>query len=355
MRHRHQGQRIVSAERLDPRLRAGLAAWWVADGSGLTLRDRSGYQHSGTLTNGPLWSLDPDGRGAIEFDGSDDRVVVGDRPVFALSTTYSISIRFRTRTPSAYQGMLSTGSAGAGAIFVGLYLGRIFLQTNDYTDTGNAVTDDQWHIATWTYDGTNARTYLDGVLGQTKAIGAPTVADNPVVIGWEAAAPFNGWISEVFAHRRALTGAEVRILADRNLRTAIPPRRHGHLSIPLQSVAITGSGGIAADGAATVQRGATSTGSGGFLTSGAATTKRGRALTATGGLTASGAATLRRGVARTGSGGLRLGGSGLLLSFDPDLQLTLRAERRRIVLRAESRTVTPKFEKRRLTIQELIP
>lgn len=123
----------------------------------------------------------------------------------------------------------------------------------------------------------------------------------------------------------------------------------------LQSVSITGAGGVQAGGAATTRRGAARTATGGLLASGTAGQKRGTTRIATGGLLASGAGTPRRGVARLGSGGLRLGGSGLLLVFDPDLQATPRAERRRLVLRAESRAVTPRFEKRRLSIQELIP
>ncbi len=123
----------------------------------------------------------------------------------------------------------------------------------------------------------------------------------------------------------------------------------------LQSVSITGAGGVLASGAAITQRGALHVASGGLLASGTAGVKRGVTRTASGGLTVTGTAPTYRGVARVGSGGLRLGGSGLLLVFDPDLQLTPRAERRHLVLRAESRAVTPRFEKRRLSLQELIP
>lgn len=123
----------------------------------------------------------------------------------------------------------------------------------------------------------------------------------------------------------------------------------------LQSVSITGAGGVQASGAATAKRGRVLTASGGFLASGAAGVKRGVTSTASGGFAITGTAPTYRGVARVGSGGLRIGGSGLLLVFDPDLQVTPRAERRRLMLRSESRVATPKFEKRRLPIQELIP
>lgn len=123
----------------------------------------------------------------------------------------------------------------------------------------------------------------------------------------------------------------------------------------LRSASITGTGGVQASGAATAKRGRVLTASGGLLASGAATVKRGATRTASGGLQITGTAPTYRGVAKTGSGGLRLNGSGLTIVFDPDLQATTRAERRRLVLRAESRAVSPKFEKRRLSIQELIP
>jgi hypothetical protein len=123
----------------------------------------------------------------------------------------------------------------------------------------------------------------------------------------------------------------------------------------LQSTSIVGAGGLRASGAAVATRSATLAASGGLAASGAAGVKRGTSRIATGGLTASGAASVLRGVVRTGSGGLRLGGTGVVLYFDPDLQLTLRAERRRLVLAAESRTAAPRFEKRRLPLQEHIP
>lgn len=90
------------------------------------------------------------------------------------------------------------------------------------------------------------------------------------------------------------------------------------------------------------------TGAGGVLASGAATTKRGRRLTASSGMLASGAATTKRGRAATGSGGVTMGGFGFL-TVPLYLQLTVPWEARRLTPPAETRSRTLPYEKRRLT------
>lgn len=81
------------------------------------------------------------------------------------------------------------------------------------------------------------------------------------------------------------------------------------------------------------------TGAGGVQLGGAATTKRGRVLTASGGMLVSGAATTRRGRAILGSGGVTLGGYGFL-TIPHYLQLIVPSQRR---------NATPRYETRRLT------
>ena len=54
-----------------------VGAWNPGLGNtGLSLRDWSGNQNNGTLTNGPTWGVS-DGRQALDFDGVNDRVLCG--------------------------------------------------------------------------------------------------------------------------------------------------------------------------------------------------------------------------------------------------------------------------------------
>lgn len=74
-----------------PPLNSGLVAYWAFDnGSGTVASDTSGNGNHGTL-QGPLWATGKFG-GGLEFDGSNDRVVVPDSPsLSALSTRFSVA------------------------------------------------------------------------------------------------------------------------------------------------------------------------------------------------------------------------------------------------------------------------
>ena len=59
-------------------LMEGLVAYWPMDeGSGTVAHDRSDNGHDGTLENGPEWTGESKmGKGALAYDGADDRIVV---------------------------------------------------------------------------------------------------------------------------------------------------------------------------------------------------------------------------------------------------------------------------------------
>jgi hypothetical protein len=144
----------------------GLVGYWAFDeGSGLTAGDSSGNENTGTLANGVTWTS---GRllGAVQFDGLDDCVEVGN---FAAS-----------------------GSDGAGSLTFWLYLdstdgdnyffsadrdhymaametsGYMRLQvrnavsTNAIDITGDLIPTGEWAFHALTWDGTEAVIYLNG-------------------------------------------------------------------------------------------------------------------------------------------------------------------------------------------------
>jgi hypothetical protein len=78
-----------------------------------------------------------------------------------------------------------------------------------------SIEDAQWHHAVGTYDGSNLRLYLDGVLIGSPLPATGSITDNgePLQIGYEAdgfgASPFNGDIDEVRIYNRALSATEI--------------------------------------------------------------------------------------------------------------------------------------------------
>lgn len=177
-------------------------------GSGTTWTDLSGNGNTGTLVNGPTYSSA--NSGAIVFDGVNDIVSIGD--VATLRTLLiTITCFFKTNSTSAYQVFYSKSNGSIG-LYGGLYLGKLFIQSDSvWTESGNVIPDLNWHYAALTYDGTQAKTYLDAVLGQTKTIGPATILTAPAYISTYngTSAPFNGLISSVTIYNRALSAAEI--------------------------------------------------------------------------------------------------------------------------------------------------
>ena len=177
-------------------------------GSGTTWTDLSGNGNTGTLINGPTFNSA--NGGSIVFDGVNDIVSIGN--VATLRTLLiTITCFFKTNSTSTYQ-VFYTKSNGSTGFYGGIYSGKLFIQNDSgYTESGNVIPDLNWHYAALTYDGTQAKTYLDGILGQTKTLGPANILTAPAYISTfdGTGSPFNGFISSVNIYNRALSAAEI--------------------------------------------------------------------------------------------------------------------------------------------------
>jgi hypothetical protein len=80
-----------------------VAAYAFNETAGLISGDASGNANTGTLTNGPVWTTGKNG-GALQFDGTDDRVRVNDSILLDLSTAATFEAWvYPTVTPSAWR------------------------------------------------------------------------------------------------------------------------------------------------------------------------------------------------------------------------------------------------------------
>ena len=211
----------------------GLVGYWPFDeGSGTTAYDVSGNGNDGTLMNGPTWTGDGRIGGALSLAGAADYVDIGNPTSLRIRGDITISTWFKT-TGDIYQydyrTLVSKWTSWSGLpcsytllfAYGGLWF-DVVGEDNDIVGAGSEFADDgQWHHVAGTWDGETARIHVDGILcGSSSAPNLAPIRDTdvPVKFGddnygdWRRNYP--GLLDEVRIYNRALSGPEVRELAE---------------------------------------------------------------------------------------------------------------------------------------------
>ena len=222
--------------------RGCVGAWNPGLGNtGLSLRDWSGNQNNGTLTNGPTWDVS-DGRQSLSFDGVDDWIELG-TPSSLYCTTFTLSawitpVLQNNNKYAAIMGnadlaynhanyvmnMWRSGSSDGNKAFAQGEFGGTWYTV---TDTTVLVTRALTHIAS-TYNGSMLSIYRNGVkTASIAASGTPTTAGSNYRIGRTGLYPiypatpsstdvtWSGLMSDIFIHNRALSPSQIQTLATR--------------------------------------------------------------------------------------------------------------------------------------------
>lgn len=155
-------------------LNRGLVGWWLALPNwnrGYTWRDLCGRSH-GTLTNmdaGTDWVTSTRGFGAVDFDGTNDRVATTlGYAVSPLSATAWIYPRTfggvsKGRIFDANQGIWFIDNSGDGGL---AFNTMMYVANGANTGTfspANIITANVWQHVALTYDGTTAQHYVNGI------------------------------------------------------------------------------------------------------------------------------------------------------------------------------------------------
>ena len=216
-----------------PSLRQGLVGAWCPSlgASGLSLIDRSGRGNHGTLNNmGGQDNWRASGSAvALNFDGTNDYVVVLSDSAYRFATGQSFTVSaWIYPAVSKNQSILSFPLNGWD-IYVSsanyLEWAKAGVANAGSSAATNAVTLNKWsHVAVKNIVGSNVEFCINGASVRTASftstysyaqelrIGATqdvSVAGSPDLLAW------NGALDDIRIYSRALTPAEVRLLASR--------------------------------------------------------------------------------------------------------------------------------------------
>jgi hypothetical protein len=230
-----KGNSSVSQPQGTGRLDSGLAGYWkLDDGSGTSAGDASTNANTGTLTNGPTWTTGQIG-GAVNFDGTDDYIDLGDLSVTesAPALTWSLWVN-----PANFSGglrsliakfnndntqtswMVETGNANAAGLIV-----AIPTTTTDGSTYGEVTTAvltvSTWNLVTVVFDGTQTgnsnrlKIYVNGVqmlvtyTGTIPSTTQATTSNARIAAKSNLTGYFPGLVDEVRLYNRALSNDEI--------------------------------------------------------------------------------------------------------------------------------------------------
>ena len=209
---------VSSEARLDPEIVMGV---WLLEESNVA-NDSSGNNNDGNLIGNPTL-VDGEFGKALEFDGVDDYVELPELPEQTnqpLSFTAWINWRGSTATTRGVWGY--TNAATINCHFE-IQAAGMRLRLGDINNTGmTSPPVNQWAFVAFTYDGSTAIYYLDGVevdnfSGNTGAIlGAESALGNMVGVS-DTGRFFDGLIDEAAIFNQALEDGDINTIMNDGL------------------------------------------------------------------------------------------------------------------------------------------
>jgi hypothetical protein len=215
--------RALSAEEIwQEFVKAPVGYWKFDEGTGDTAYDASSYGNHGILMNGPTWvdGLPLLGK-ALDFDGTDDYVIVSDAPGLDVNGP-GITFMAWVYSPAfnEYGWIMGKGTSGGNIVWCTL------ARTNNYVrywirsggvpterEVPDVLSTNIWQHVAVVYDGSYMRYYLNAVeKDYFPKTGNMDVNDQPIYIGldgWFQTNHYRGRIDEVKIYGRALSPEEI--------------------------------------------------------------------------------------------------------------------------------------------------
>ncbi len=201
---------------LNNSLKEGLIAYYSFDGNA---DDQSSNDNNCIVAGATLTTdkFEKDNK-AFYFNGKNNQILVGNKPIFDLTNTMTISVWILPNTLSGDIKVLSKFQVGSNSYQLSLLNGAASFQiirggslSWDKCES-DILQINQWQHIVCTYNNSEMKVYVNGVLKNKLAInGAINISTAPLIIGnynggnsW-----FNGKIDEVRLYNRAITEEEV--------------------------------------------------------------------------------------------------------------------------------------------------
>jgi hypothetical protein len=189
--------------------------WSLDDGLGSTAYDSSGNANHGNLLNGPTWTTDAISGKALDLDGVNDLVDVGNGASLNINTEITIEGWIKVNTATTWCSLFSKSgayhfSSGTGTNF---WRFAVYIGGERYLDS-SSITLNEWYYLVGTYDGSFLRVYINGEFDKQKAqTGTFTQTANNAYIGalWGSTSwTLDGNIDEVAIYGRAKSSEEIK-------------------------------------------------------------------------------------------------------------------------------------------------
>ncbi len=216
---RNQGFARTANESVHPELWKGLKGAWSSGlgHTGATLFDASDNGGNGTLTSmdsATDWVID-DGRYVLDFDGSNDHILVGRPPsIDGIIFPFTISVWVKpTGSFIDFRNIVFKGdSAGQfGIIVASTGVWECQFTTSSNVVGGTLVLDEWFHIAYTLDDPGLAITYQNGLLQNSGTSRSNSAKTEDFTIGADTSNSrfFEGRIDDCFIYDRVLNAAEI--------------------------------------------------------------------------------------------------------------------------------------------------
>ena len=234
--------------------RGCVGAWNPGLGvSGLTLRDWSGFQNNGTLTNGPTWAASQ-GKYVLNFDGVDDYVQIAGSRIYAQTGTafgvhvsavvnnftnpYVKLVMLRSNSASAYEIGVSNQSA-----YLGVLIGANSTWARVKSGTASADISGKQISVSVSYSGADStlrssfQIWFNGVEAVTTDAQAFSATTNSTTIAYNIANNrLDGNVCDVMTYNRPLTNRDAVLFARRiGIAYEMAPRRRSSAAVPVTS------------------------------------------------------------------------------------------------------------------------
>lgn len=208
--------------------RGCVGAWAPCLGpTGLTLRDWSGRQNHGTLTNmvpGDDWVVSG-GRYALDFDAIDDQVSCGANVVTGGEITVfgwmnRRGVGSNNNNVICAKGSLSGNSTSTFALYYNETLGWSWFCVDNansliITRSLSSTAFNTWHFVCGTLSSSAIRLFINGVLVSSAAGGVVKTSTHTTVLGMSGGIGGNCILDSVGVVNRAMSAHEIRTLAAR--------------------------------------------------------------------------------------------------------------------------------------------